>query len=181
MVVVMTNISRSLLALLLATILLVAGTSVAEREEDDKVLVAGEHVAIAIELEKGDEIDIRIFVAVTDGPEIDVFWMTEENYNAYRFDEEFKQYEDYSVKNSTSVDTKFTWDGEGTYFVVIDNTISGTVPPVNPEYSTATLHYVVTWKPVETTSFRDYVVYTILAVMVVFVIFLGYRYTKRSK
>lgn len=172
----------TLLALLVIASLLVAGVAAGERKEGDDVLVAGEHLAFSIELEEGEEVEVRIFVAVTDGPKIDVFWISEDGYKDYQFDEDFNHYVDYSVVGTRNVDTTFTWDGEGIYFVVIDNTASETVPPVDPEYSNATLHYVVTWHSVEEgATLRDYIVYTVVALVVVFAVLLTVRYVRRSR
>lgn len=175
------NLWRALSVLVLVTMVIVAGTAVAERKEGDRTLVAGEHMAIQIELAKGEEIEIRIFVAVTDGPKIDVFWMTAEAYDEYLTEDDFDHYVDYSIVGTRNVDKRFSWDGEGTFFVVIDNTVSQTPPPVDPEFSNATLTYVITWEATEETSFRDYVVYAIVAVMVVFTLFLLLRYMRRNR
>ncbi len=153
-----------------------AGSSAAERKEGEEVLVQGEHLAIQIELEKGEEVEVRIFIAVTDGPLIDVFWMTEAGYDNYQFDQDFDHYVDYSIIGTREADKTFKWDGEGTYFVVLDNTASETVPPADPEFANATVHYVVTWGPVEGSSFRDYVVYAIIAIIVLFGVALVLRY-----
>lgn len=159
--------------MLLVAAIVSAASATAERKEGDEVLVTGEHLAIQIDLKKGEEVEVRIFVAVTDGPEIDVFLMTEEAYEDYRYKEEFDHYADYSVIATKNVDKRFDWDGEGSYFVVIDNTISETPPPLDPDLSNATLHYVVTWGPAEEgTTFREWVVYFILATAAVFVVIL---------
>jgi len=144
--------------------------------------VADEHLAFDIPVERGEVIQVRIFVAVTDGPKIDVFWMSEEGYDDYRFEVDFNHYVDYSVVGVKNVDKTFTWDGEGTYFVVLDNTASETPPPVDPEFSNATLHYVITWGPAEDEmGLRDYAAYTVVAVVVVFAVLLAARYLGRSR
>lgn len=181
MVVVMVSLWRTLSVLILVTMVIVSGTAVAERREGNETLVADEHLAIPIELAKGEEIEIRIFVAVTDGPKIDVFWMTAKAYDEYQNDDEFDHFVDYSIIGTKSVDERFSWDGEGTFFVVLDNTASQTPPPVDPEFSNATLTYVITWKATEESSFRDYVVYAIVSVMISFTLFLLYRYMRRNK
>ncbi|MCJ2539763.1 MAG: hypothetical protein LN414_00665, partial [Candidatus Thermoplasmatota archaeon] len=63
MVVVVVNLWRTLSVLILVTMVIVGGTAVAERREGNETLVADEHLAIPIELAKGEEIDVRIFVA----------------------------------------------------------------------------------------------------------------------
>ena len=177
----MVRLWRTLSVLILVTMVIVGGTAVAERREGNDTLVADEHLAIPIELAKGEEIDVRIFVAVTDGPKIDVFWMTAKAYDEYRNDDDFDHYVDYSIIGTKKVDKRFTWDGEGTFYVVLDNTASQTPPPVDPEFSNATLTYVITWEATEGTSFRDYVVYSIVAVMILFTLFLLLRYMGRNK
>lgn len=159
--------------MLLVAFVVLAGSATAGREEGDEILVRDEHIAIQIVLEEGEEIEVRIFVAVTDGPEIDVFFMTEEAYDDYLTEDDFDHFADYSVIATKNVDTRFDWDGDGTYFVVIDNTISETEPPMDPEVSIATLRYVVTWGPAdEGTTFREWVVYIILVAAAVFLVIL---------
>jgi hypothetical protein len=170
------------MALLLAACLLSAGQASAGREEGDEVLVAAEHLAIAIELDRGEKIEVRVYMAVVDGPKIDVFWMTEEAYGDYTGDREFDTFVDYNVIGTRNVDRTFEWDGEGRYFLVFDNTFSETPPPADPEYSNATIHYVVTWDTVEyDTSLRDVAVYTAVGIMVVFAVFLAIRYLRRPR
>lgn len=164
------------LAMLLATVIVVAGTASGEREEGDDVLVQGEHLAVAIELAEGEEVEIRIFVVVSDGPLIDVFWMSEEGYEDYQYDQDFDHYVDYTIVGTKETDKTFTWDGEGVYFVVFDNTASETVPPADPAFANATIRYVVTWGPVEGLTSRDYAVYSIIAIAALFVVFLAIRY-----
>jgi len=159
--------------MLLVAFVVLAGSAIAGREEGDKVLVREEHIAIQIDLEGGEEIEVRIFVAVTDGPKIDVFFMTDEAYEDYLTEEDFDHFADYSIIATKNVDTRFDWDGDGTYFVVIDNTISETEPPMDPDFSSATLRYVVTWGPAEEgTTFREWVVYIILVAAAAFLVIL---------
>jgi len=172
---------RALSVLILVTMVIVGSTAVAERREGNDTLVADEHLAIPIELAKGEEIEIRIFVVVTDGPKIDVFWMTAKAYDEYKNDDEFNLFGDYSIIGTKSVDKRFSWDGEGTFFVVLDNTARETPPPVDPEFSNATLKYIITWEATEETSFRDYVVYAIVSLMISFTLFLLFRYMNRNK
>lgn len=168
--------ASSFLVLLIAVVIVTAGTVTAGREEGDDVLGQGEHLAIPVTVRGDEEVEVRIFIVVSDGPLLDVFWMTEQGYDDYRYDQDFDHYVDYSIISTREVDKTFKWDGEGTYYVVIDNTASETVPPADPEFANATVHYVVTWGPVEESAFRDYVVMAILAVIVVFGVVLVIRY-----
>jgi hypothetical protein len=178
----LTGLRLPLAALLLVACLLLASPASAGREEGDEVLVAAEHMAIAIELERGEKIEVRVYMAVLDGPKIDVFWMTDEAYGDYAGDREFDTYVNYNVIGTRNVDKTFEWDGEGTYFLVFDNTFSETPPPADPEYSNATIHYVVTWEEVEyDTTLRDFAVYTAIGIIAVFAAFLVIRYVTRKK
>ena len=170
------------MAILVVASVLLAGTASAGREEGDDVLVAGEHMALPIELEEGEKVEVRIFVAVTDGPPIDVFWMSQEGYDDYRYSEAFNHYVDYSVIGTRNVDRTFDWDGEGTYFVVVDNTASETTPPADPDMANASFRYVVTWGPPEDgTRLRDYATYSVIGVVAVFAVLLVVRYATRSR
>jgi hypothetical protein len=173
---------KALSAIVLVAVVLLAGSATAGRKEGDEVLVMGEHIAISIDLEKGEVIEIRIFLVVTDGPQIDVFIMTEKAYEDYITEADFDHFVDYSVIATKNVDKTFEWDGEGTYFVVFDNTISETPPPMDPEFANATLRYVVTWGPPdEGVAFREWIVYIILAAAAVFVAILAVKWIRTPR
>jgi hypothetical protein len=75
--------------------------------------------------------------------------MTQGFYDAYLQEDSFDYFVDYSTLDTRSVDRTFVWDDHGTFHIVIDNTVSGTPPPVDPELSNATVVYHVLWRPVD--------------------------------
>ena len=130
----------AVVALLLATGPAGAGTV---------VVAVGDHLDIALDINGSGDYDVRYFVAVSDGPAIDVFMMNQDFYDAYLEEESFDYFVDYSTLDTRSVDRTFVWDDKGTFHIVIDNTVSGTPPPVDPELGNATVVYAVLWSPVE--------------------------------
>ncbi len=135
--------------LAVVALLLTTGPAGAGEERATVGVAVGDHVDIAIEINGSGDYDVRYFVAVSDGPAIDVFMMNPEFYNAYLNEESFDYFVDYSTLNTRSVDRTFVWDEKGTSHIVIDNTVSGTPPPVDPEIGNATVVYAVLWSPVE--------------------------------
>lgn len=153
----------TVMALLLAT--LTAGGAGDERGTE--MLQVGEHLAVRIDNEDGGDIEVRYFVAVVnEGPTIDVFFMDDEAYDLYESGGEGNYYLDYSVLNVRDVDKTFVWDEKGVFYVVVDNTMSGTPPPADPEAQNATIAYVVTWDPVDQ---GDWLRSTFVALIVLFV------------
>ena len=135
----------SVVAVAFLLVLLVAGPTGAGREDDTKVIEAGDHLDILIDNSGDGDLDVRYYVVVSEGPAIDVLWLSEVEYDKYVAEEVFELYQDYSVLNTSNVDKSFLWDENGKFYLVIDNTDQGTMP--NDE--SATVRYVVNWTPVE--------------------------------
>jgi len=171
-----------LMALVMVLVLVLAGTAIAKREEGTKTVEMGDHIAIEIENSGDGDLEVRLFVVVTDGPAIDVFFMDETMYGNYSDETEFDYFINYSILETTSVDKTFVWDELGIFYVVIDNTLSGTMPPQLPEEQNATVRYVVTWEEVDTEYWlRDFALMLVLICMVFFGLVITYQLMKRPK
>ncbi len=169
-------------AVLLLALLLLAGAAGGGRDEGTTVIEVDDHVDVVIRNPDGGDIDVRVFVAVTDGPSIDVFLMAEDMYADYVNESDFDYFKDYSFIGVKNLDRTYLWDEEGTYHVVLDNTAYATPPPVDPEYQNATVTYVVTWSPTdEGVGLRNATIYLILVVMVVFAVVLVVRYWRAGR
>jgi hypothetical protein len=142
----MGGLARSTVVSVLLLLLLVAGATGAWREDDTRVIEAGDHVDILVENPGSGDMDVRYYVVVSEGPAIDVFWLDEDNHAKYVGEEAFEHYQDYSTIETTNVDKSFVWDENGRFYLVLDNTLSGTEPP---DDEAATVRYVVNWSPVE--------------------------------
>jgi len=89
-------------------------------------------------------------IVVSDGPAIDVFVMTEEGYYHYRNGESFLYYTAASVQNTYYASISWYIPGDGTYYIVVDNTDAGEAQPpwngvddvANVEYDIALYEYV---------------------------------------
>jgi len=163
-------------------ILVLAGASNAKKEEGDEVLEAGDHIAVGMENSGEGDLDVRYFIVVTDGPSVDVFFMDEESYANYLNETDFDYYPEYSVLDTTYVDKSFVWDEQGVYYVVIDNTDSGTLLPEPPAEQNATLRYIVTWDKIEPVYWlRDFALMLVVVCMVFFGLIIVYLLVERSK
>ena len=170
------------LALAMVLVLVLAGAANAKKEEGTETVGVGDHIAIEIENSGDGDLDVRYFIAVTEGPAIDIFFMDEESYAEYLNEDDFDYYPEYSTLDTTFVDKTFVWDEQGVYYVVIDNTLSGTLPPEPPEEQNATLRYIVTWEEVEKNYWlRDFGLLLIVVCLVFFGLVIVYLFMERSK
>ena len=170
------------LALAMVLVLVLAAAANAKKEEGNETLEVGDHIAIEVENPGDGDIDVRYFVAVTECPSIYVFFMDEESYTAYVNEGDFDYFVEYSTLDTTFVDKTFVWDELGVYYVVIDNTASGTLPPEPPEERNATLRYIVTWEGVENIYWlRDFALMLIVGCLVFFGLVLVYLLMNRTK
>jgi hypothetical protein len=176
-------VRRAWIPVLAVVLLLVlAGAANAKKEEGTKTVEAGDHIAIEIEKSGDEDLDVRYFIAVTAGPAIDVFFMDEESYADYLNETDFDYYPEYSTLDVTNVDKAFVWDELGVYYVVIDNTDSGTLLPEPPEEQNATLRYIVTWNEVEKVYWlRDFALMLVVVCLVFFGLVIVYLFMERSK
>ncbi len=71
---------------------------------------------------------IRINLGLLDGPNIDLYTMSEINYESYKDCEAFNYIQQLSDPNTSNVDIEVTVD-EGTYVTVLDNTDCGEAQP----------------------------------------------------
>ena len=171
-----------MLALAMVLVLVLAGAANAKKEEGNETIEVGDHISIEIENSGDGDIDVRYFIAVTDGPAIDVFFMDEESYTNYVNEEDFDYFVEYSTLETTYVDKTFVWDELGVFYVVIDNTASGTLPPEPPEEQNATLRYIVTWEDVEKSYWlRDFALMLMVVCLVFFGLVLVYLLMNRTK
>lgn len=168
--------------LLAALLLLLAGAAGGGREEGTTVIGVDGHVDVVIRNDDGGDLDVRVFVAVTDGPSIDVFLMTDEMFADYVNESDFDYFKDYSFIGVKNLDRTYVWDEKGKYHVVLDNTAYATPPPVDPEFQNASVTYVVTWSPVdEGVGLRTATIYLLVAVMVVFAVVLVVRWVRAGR
>ena len=171
-----------MLALAMVLVLVLAGASNAKKEEGTETVEVGDHIAIEIENSGDEDIDVRYFVVVTEGPAIDVFFMDEESYAEYVDEGDFDYYPEYSVLDSSFVDKTFLWDEKGDFDVVIHNRLSGTLPPEPPEEQNATLRYIVTWEEAEKDYWlRDFALLLMVVCLVSFGLVIVFLLMKRPK
>ena len=170
------------MALAMVLVLVLAGATTANKEEGTETVEVGDHIAIEIENSYDGDLEVRIFIVVTDGLAIDVFFMDETMYRKYSEETEFDYFINYSVLDTTSVDKTFVWDELGIFYLVIDNTLSGTLPPQLPEEQNATLRYVVTWEEVDKDYWlRNFALMLVLVCMVIFGLVIAYQLVKKPK
>jgi hypothetical protein len=84
-----------------------------------------------IDFDEGDTMDVTYTMTVTDGPNIDVFFVDHVNFLKYENDEEFSykvSLSDLDTSYAAGTTILFT---QGTYHLIFDNTDVETMPPIN--------------------------------------------------
>ncbi|UCC92716.1 MAG: hypothetical protein JSW25_08640 [Thermoplasmata archaeon] len=134
-------------ALLVAAMLLLAGFSLAGKDSGTETLDTGDHVAVTIPNGDGDALEVTVDIKVTSGPNVDAYFLDEENYEAYQAGEEFDSYEGYSEDDIDEFDTSFVFATKGKFFVVIESTAT-------EANQTTTVEYKVSWESAYTFGFN---------------------------
>ncbi len=129
--------TRIAVALALAMTMFLASYALAGSDEGTKELRAGDHVSVHIDNSDGDALEITVFIEVTEGANINAYFLDEDNYNSYKEGGSFEPWEDYSEEDTDEVDETFVFASEGSFYVVFDTTASGN--------ETTTAEYEVTW------------------------------------
>jgi hypothetical protein len=116
-----------LMLMILASISIVMVPS-AKAETDVQIINEDEYYYLEFELASDEQLTFSI--NVVDGPNIDVFLMNSTEFANYVAGNEFYVFVDGSADDVGSFESRIT--GEGTYFLVIDNTDAGVAyPPYN--------------------------------------------------
>ena len=109
------------LAAALIALLLVAVPVQAGEESGEKTLGWLDHFAVEINNTDGDRLRISYDVEVTDGVNVNIYFMDEEGYDDFVAFQNFSYFELYSVKDTDGAEKEWTWTKEGTFYVVIEN------------------------------------------------------------
>lgn len=109
------------LATVLIALLLVAVPVQAGEESGEKTLSWLDHLAVEINNTDGDQLRISYDVEVTEGVNVNIYFMDEEGYDDFVSFQNFSYYELYSVKDTDDAEKEWTWTKEGTFYVVIEN------------------------------------------------------------
>ncbi len=121
-----------LIALALVSVM-ICGTSSAETRSGSEDLDEDWYYSIRIDFDEGELMEVSYTVTVTDGPNIDVFFVDSLNKAKLDNDESFNYnvaMSDLNTRYTTKSTTLFVYD---TYYVVVDNSDWETMPPMNLE------------------------------------------------
>lgn len=123
------------LAILLITMMLTSGclssvedTISPERELFDDTIFIDEDGHMKLEWTIDSVVTIRITLEVLDGPNIDLYTMSKNNYNDYEECNEFNYYAQLSDEDTSNTNIEVNVE-PGTYVTVIDNTDCGEASP----------------------------------------------------
>ena len=150
--------------MLILAILLLAVPAQAEKSEGTETLEWGDHIDIRIDFDAGDIHKIKYEVKVIEGAPVNIFFLTSTGYNQYTspLAWEFSYYVNESSLNTKNVEKDFTWDDQGTYYIVIENT--------HYTLRNSTVEYTVSWESHSSTE-GDF--WYVLGGLIVFFIALG--------
>jgi hypothetical protein len=122
----------------LIALLLLAMPVQAGEDSGEKTLMWLEHHAVEIDNSGNDQLRISYDVQVTDGVNVNIYFMDEGNYDKFTDFENFSYYQSYSIKDTDGAEKEWTWSKGGTFYVVIENAGWQSL-------DTSTVEYDVTW------------------------------------
>ena len=103
----------------------------------------GDSMIKYIDFVSGDSKEIKYSFNVTEGPNIDVFLLDEQNFKLYSENERFNYIPGGSCVNATSYHGNATLDDHGKYYLIFDNKNDiYHAPAIGEKFSTA----IVEWK-----------------------------------
>jgi hypothetical protein len=128
-------------ALFLTALVLLPGATSAGEIKDTETLEWGDSVDVHIDNTDGKALEIRYEVSVTEGVPIDVYFVDEEDLQAFKDPEgsNLSYYKVHSTVGVREVVKEFDWDRKGEFYVVIFN-------PGPTTSDNATVEYEVAWE-----------------------------------
>jgi hypothetical protein len=107
----------------LAALLVVAAAPTGAQSQSDTVKIdPGQHTAVEIDFRDGPTKDISYEVTVQEGPNVDVLFLDNANYQKYADGESFEYVGEWSDLDTGDTDASFLLDRHGTWWLVLDHT-----------------------------------------------------------
>jgi len=119
------------LLLLVVCLAIVPGLSLGETRSGTETIHEDYYMSITINFFDGESMDVTYTATVTDGPNIDVFFLDAAGLADYEDSETFEYYTAMSDLNTASTTKSTTLAVKGAYYLVLDNTEAETAPPWN--------------------------------------------------
>ena len=110
-----------ILAAVLLALLLVAVPVQAEEESGQETIYWLEHHAVEIDNTDGKQMKISYDVQVTSGVNVNIYFMDEDGYDDFTSFQNFTYFQSQSRKDTDGANVEWTWNKEGTFYVVIEN------------------------------------------------------------
>lgn len=108
--------------LVVALVVLAAGTAAAAERSDTENIDPGSYAAIPIDFQDGPAMEVGYDIQVQEGPNIDVLVMNNANFQKYESGESFSYASDWSDLDTGNTDESFTLQEHGTWYLVLDHT-----------------------------------------------------------
>jgi hypothetical protein len=136
--------TRSMVVCLVLSIVMLAAfsaTVLAKSSNGTETIASGQYASEKVDYSSGILFTVTYSVTVTSGPKIDVFFVDSSNFQKYKDHLTFNfVMEDLNVSSASR--TTFL-SATGMYYLVLDNTNTGTPLPTNPPIPTATVQWSV--------------------------------------
>lgn len=133
------------------------------------------------DFETGEYIELEYTVQVTSGPPIDIFLLDPPNFELYRRDRPFEYIEALSYLGAMDVERSGTLREHDTYYLVLDNTDAGMIPPTTG--GVAFVEYELTYRIQESGGiFADFCsLFFLIITVVALVAYLFLRGSEKKK
>lgn len=138
-----------------------------------------------ISFTSGKSITIKYTMDVTDGPNIDVYFLDSQNYAKYQNLDQFEYFSSMSEENTIHTSKEITLTEHDTYYLVFDNTDIGTDPPWNFYNDIAYINYDIStninyWGEAEDWYLLLSIVLILIVVVVIMILVIKNKKKKKS-
>jgi hypothetical protein len=162
-----------LIMVTLVFVLLLATPALAGKEKDTRTIGWGDSIIVSVPIDGST--NVMYDVKVDSGPNVNVWWLEQIDYDKYVADQPFEYYILYSNEDVRSIKEDFTWSQDGTHYVVIDTMGIADLD------ENATVSYSVEWREPSASDWFMNIGICIAIIVVVFVVlFVIYRIRSRD-
>ncbi|UCC92714.1 MAG: hypothetical protein JSW25_08630 [Thermoplasmata archaeon] len=151
-------------------VVLLATPAFAGKEKDTKTIGFGDSIVVKVKID--GTTNVMYDVKVDSGPNVNVWWLEQVDYDKYSANQPFEYFILYSNEDVGSVKEDFSWSQDGNHYVVIDSMgIAGLD-------ENATVSYTVEW---EKASAADWIMNIGICLAIVIVIVIVGFFFRRSR
>jgi hypothetical protein len=150
------------IVLSLITVVLLSTPAFAGKEKDTEIIGWGDSVVVSMNID--GTTNVKYDVKVDSGPNVNVWWLEQVDYDKYIADQPFEYFILYSNEDVRSVKEDFSWSSDGMHYVVIDTMGIADLD------ENATVSYTVEWEKPSASDWATNIGLCIAVIVVVLIV-----------